>query len=75
MYYDKSKFTDSDVKSLDKMLEKNKVAFNITEGWYMSSFLWSSLSEKSDLFWSEAALKILHILMYCFPDTVLPLQN
>ena len=34
MYYDKSKFTDSDVKSLDKMLEKNKVAFNITEGWY-----------------------------------------
>ena len=32
MYYDKSKFTDSDVKSLDKMLEKNKVAFNITEG-------------------------------------------
>ena len=38
MYYDKSKFTDSDVKSLDKMLEKNKVAFNITEGWYMSSF-------------------------------------
>lgn len=38
MYYDKSKFTESDVKSLDKMLEKDKVAFNITEGWYMSSF-------------------------------------
>lgn len=38
MYYDKSKFTDSDVKSLDKMLQKDKVAFNITEGWYMSSF-------------------------------------
>lgn len=38
MYYDKSKFTDSDVKSLDTMLAKDKVAFNITEGWYMSSF-------------------------------------
>lgn len=38
MYYDKSKFTDSDVKSLDSMLAKDKVAFNITEGWYMSSF-------------------------------------
>ena len=35
MYYDKSKFTDSDVKSLDTMLAKDKVAFNITEGWYM----------------------------------------
>lgn len=38
MYYDKSKFTESDVKSLDTMLAKDKVAFNITEGWYMSSF-------------------------------------
>lgn len=38
MYYDKSKFTQDDIKSLDKMLEKDKVAFNITEGWYMSSF-------------------------------------
>lgn len=38
MYYDKSKFSDSDVKSLDTMLAKDKVAFNITEGWYMSSF-------------------------------------
>lgn len=38
MYYDKSKFSESDVKSLDTMLSKNKVAFNITEGWYMSSF-------------------------------------
>ena len=37
-YYDKSKFTQDDIKSLDKMLEKDKVAFNITEGWYMSSF-------------------------------------
>ena len=38
MYYDKSKFSESDVKSLDTMLSKNKVAFNITEGWYMSTF-------------------------------------
>lgn len=38
MYYDKSRFTESDVKSLDTMLAKDKVAFNITEGWYMSSF-------------------------------------
>lgn len=38
MYYDKSKFTQDDIKSLDKMLEKDKVAFNITESWYMSSF-------------------------------------
>ena len=38
MYYDKSKFTQDDIKCLDKMLEKDKVAFNITEGWYMSSF-------------------------------------
>lgn len=38
MYYDKSKFTQDDIKSLDKMLENDKVAFNITEGWYMSSF-------------------------------------
>ena len=38
MYYDKSKFTESDIKSLDKMLAKDKVAFNITEGWYISSF-------------------------------------
>ncbi len=39
MYYDKSKFSESDVKSLDTMLSKNKVAFNITEGWYMSTSL------------------------------------
>ncbi len=38
MFYDKSKFSESDIKSLDTMLSKNKVAFNITEGWYMSSF-------------------------------------
>ena len=38
MYYDKSKFSESDVKSLDTMISKNKVAFNITEGWYMSTF-------------------------------------
>ena len=38
MYYDKSKFTDEDVKSLDKMLEKGKVAFNIANAWYLPGF-------------------------------------
>lgn len=51
MYYDKSKFTDSDVKSLDKMLEKNKVAFNITEKFrYMSSFF---LANGCKYFWKR----------------------
>ena len=38
MYYDKSVFSDDDIKSLDKMLEKGKVAFPITNGWYFASF-------------------------------------
>ncbi len=38
MYYDKSVFSDEDVKSLDKMLEKGKVAFPFTNGWYFGSF-------------------------------------
>ena len=38
MYYDKSKFTDEDVKSLDKMLEKGKVAFDISNAWYLPGF-------------------------------------
>ena len=43
MYYDKSIFTEEDVKSLDKMLEvaaeKNvKVSFPLTTGWYFGSF-------------------------------------
>ena len=30
---------------------------------------------RSVKFFKELIQKILHILMYCFPDTVLPLQN
>ena len=38
MYYDKSKFTEADVKNLDTMLAKKKVAFPLSNSWYMASF-------------------------------------
>ena len=38
MYYDKRVFSDDDVKNLDKMLEKGKVAFPLNNGWYIASF-------------------------------------
>ncbi len=38
MYYDKSVFSEDDVKSLDKMLEKGVVSFPITNSWYFASF-------------------------------------
>ena len=38
MYYDKSVFTEDDIKSLDTMLEKGKVAFPIENSWYIASF-------------------------------------
>ena len=38
MYYDKSVFSEEDVKSLDTMLEKGKVAFPLSNSWYLSSF-------------------------------------
>lgn len=38
MYYDKSVFTEEDVKSLDAMLEKGKVAFPLSTSWYLASF-------------------------------------
>ena len=43
MYYDKSVFTEDDVKSLDKMMavanEKNKKVFmDVSNGWYIASF-------------------------------------
>ena len=38
MYYDKSVFSDEDVKSLDAMLEKGKVAFPLDNSWYIASF-------------------------------------
>jgi arabinogalactan oligomer/maltooligosaccharide transport system substrate-binding protein len=43
MYYDKSVFTEDDVKSLDKMLEvaaakSKKVFMDVSNGWYIASF-------------------------------------
>lgn len=38
MYYDKSVFSDDDIKSLDAMLEKGKVAFPLDNSWYIASF-------------------------------------
>lgn len=37
MYYNKSVFSEDDVKSLDTMLTKGKVAFPISNGWYLGS--------------------------------------
>ena len=38
MYYDKSVFTEEDITSLDKMLEKGTVAFQFGTGWYFGAF-------------------------------------
>ena len=38
MYYDKSVFSEDDVKSLDTMLKKGKVSFPFDNGWYLASF-------------------------------------
>lgn len=38
MYYNKSKFTSDDIKSLDTMLTKGKVSFNLSNSWYMPAF-------------------------------------
>ena len=38
MFYDKSVFSEEDVKSLETMLEKGKVSFPLTTSWYFSSF-------------------------------------
>ena len=38
MYYDKSIFSEEDIKSLDTMLEKGKVAFPLSNSWYLASF-------------------------------------
>ena len=37
MYYDTSVFSEDDVKSLDTMLEKGKVAFPLTDSWYIAA--------------------------------------
>lgn len=38
MYYDKSVFSEEDVKNLDRMLEKGVVSFPFTNSWYLPSF-------------------------------------
>jgi len=38
LYYNSSKFTADDVKNLDSMLSKGKVAFPIDNSWYLASF-------------------------------------
>lgn len=38
MYYNKSIFSEDDIKSLESMLAKGKVAFPLTDAWYNASF-------------------------------------
>ena len=38
MYYDKSVFSEEDVKNLDTMLEKGVVSFPLTNSWYLPAF-------------------------------------
>ena len=38
MYYDKSVFSEEDVKSLDTMLEKGVVSFPFANSWYLPAF-------------------------------------
>lgn len=38
MYYDSSVFSEDDIKSLDTMLTKGKVAFPLSTAWYNASF-------------------------------------
>ena len=42
MYYDTSVFSEDDVKSLDTMLEKGKVAFPLTDSWYIAAFYYAN---------------------------------
>ena len=42
MYYDSSVFTEEDVKSLDKMLEKGVVSFPFTNSWYLPAFYFAN---------------------------------
>ncbi|KFJ00792.1 Maltose/Maltotriose/maltodextrin (up to 7 glucose units) transporter MalX, ABC transport system [Bifidobacterium porcinum] len=38
MFYNKSKFSSDDIKSLDTMLQKGKVSFNLGNSWYLPAF-------------------------------------
>lgn len=38
LYYDKSVYSEEDIKSLDTMMEKGTVAFPVTNTWYLPAF-------------------------------------
>ena len=38
MFYDKSVFSEEDVKNLDTMLEKGTVSFPLINSWYLPAF-------------------------------------
>ena len=42
MYYDKSVYTEEDIKSLDAMMAIKPVAFPVTNTWYMPSFFFAA---------------------------------
>ena len=42
MYYDKSVYTEDDIKSLDAMMAKAPVAFPVTNTWYMPAFFFAN---------------------------------
>lgn len=42
MYYDASSFNEDEIKSLNKMIDKEKVAFPMTTAWYNGSFFLAS---------------------------------
>ena len=42
MYYDKRVFSEADVKSLEAMLSKGKVAFSITNNWHLPAFYFAN---------------------------------
>lgn len=42
MYYNKSMVTDAEIGSLEALLEKGKVAFPLSNGWYIASFYFAN---------------------------------
>ena len=42
MYYDSSKLTEEDIKSLDAMMAKGTVAFPLTNTWYLPAFYYAN---------------------------------
>ncbi len=42
MYYDKSVYTEEDIKSLDAMMAKKPIGFEVTNTWYLPSFYFAA---------------------------------